>query len=47
MPMNLFPGQQTKHGDELMIVPTCPNPIMSIPPFAILATNTSIPRSQL
>jgi hypothetical protein len=30
-----------------MIVPTCPNPIMSIPPFAILATNTSIPRSQL
>ncbi|KAL5668980.1 hypothetical protein ACJX0J_021201, partial [Zea mays] len=22
MPMNLFPGQQTKHGDELMIVPT-------------------------
>jgi hypothetical protein len=45
MPMNFFPGQKTRPGGELMVVPTYPEPIMSLPPFGASATNTSIPRS--
>jgi hypothetical protein len=44
--MNLFPRQQTKLGGELMVMPTCPNPIMSIPLFKASTKNTSIPRSK-
>jgi len=45
MPMNFFPGQQAKPGGGLMVMPTYPEPIMSIPPFGISAANTSMPRS--
>jgi hypothetical protein len=44
MPMNFFSGQQAKPGSELMVMPTYPNPIVSVPSLGVSVPNKTMPQ---